>query len=179
MGASMSDMRKTFMVLAAGLAAAILVTSFFISNFGPSGTYELGNVLLAPDVLKQLNYNDWNTKINGQDRFIFDKIVYEGSLSQKPVDLARYGKIYQLLKSDKSVTDETGSFSQDADKLVIYVRTESPSLWQFVSKVIGQVQFAKDGNAYRVLLHEDNKGAHFVEFHHKNVKEQVDAIINE
>lgn len=160
------------MVVGAGLAAAFLITWFFISNYGPTGSYVLENVLVSPEVLKQLNYNDWNEKISEQDRFIFDKIMYKG----KEIDLESYRKIYQLLKKDISQSD-VGGFSEDSNHLVIYVKTESPSVWQFISKPFQQVQFAKGGNGYRVLLHEDNQGPHWVEFFHEKVREKVEQVL--
>ncbi len=171
----MPDLRKIFMVLAAALAMAFLVTIFFVYNFGPSGKYPLNTVLLEPNILAKLNYNDWNTKINGNDRFIFEKIVYESNGKTTNIDLKTYEKIYQLLQKDIS-TIESGEFSRNASHLTIYVRTESPAIWQYVSKVFQQAQFATD--SYRVQLHEDKQGIHFVEFQHPQIKEQVEALIN-
>lgn len=171
----MSDLKKNFVVLAASLAMAFLVTAFFVYNFGPSGNYMLNTILLEPGILKKLNYNDWNPKISENDRFVFDKIVYESNGQSTDVDLKTYEKIYRILKKDMSSKDG-GEWSYNTARLIIYVRTESPSAWQAASKVFQQVQFATD--SYRVELHEDRQGVHFVEFLHPQIKEQVEALIN-
>lgn len=81
---------------------AFLVTAFFVYNFGPSGNYMLNTILLEPGILKKLNYNDWNPKISENDRFVFDKIVYESNGQSTDVDLKTYEKIYRILKKDMS-----------------------------------------------------------------------------
>jgi len=174
------DLRKIFMVLAAGVGAAFLLTTFFISYYGPSGSYQLSQSLLNPETLKSLNYNDWNPKTSESDRFIFDHILYEqGSEPAKKVSIDQYKKIYQLLSGDTSVSENLAQYPSTSPKLTLYVRTESPSKWQFDAKIFQQLQIDASGNYYRVELHEDNKGTHWVEFPHKNVKNRVEALIND
>lgn len=167
----MADFRKAFLVLIAGCAAAFLITAFFVSHYGPSGRYALDRVLLKPEVLKQLNYNDLNPKINGQDRFVFDRIEFDS----RPIDLKTYEKIYQVLAKDHSVDELPQLFDGNLSKIAIYVRTESGSSWQFFSKLIQVVEIAD--NDYRVDLHEDNTSTHFVYFHHENIKKTLRSLL--
>lgn len=176
----MQDMRKIMMVLAAGVGAAFLLTTFFITYYGPSGSYVLSQSLLNPETLKSLNYNDWNPKTSEQDRFIFDHILYESSgKPAKKVSIEQYKKIYQLLKSDTSTASSLAQYPATSPKLTLYVRTESPSKWQFDEKIFQQLQIDASGNFYRVELHEDNVGTHWVEFPHNNVKTSVEALLND
>lgn len=174
------DMQKIIMVLAASVAAAFLLTTFFITHYGPSGNYTLSQSLLNPETLGSLNYNDWNPKTSEQDRYIFDHILYESGLTApKKVSMDQYKKIYQLLNGDTSVSGGLAQYPSTSPKLILYVRTESPSKWQYNVKAFQQLEIDASGNYYRVELHEDNKGMHWVEFPHKNVKEQVEALIHD
>lgn len=174
------DLRKVFMVLAAGVGAAFLLTTFFITHYGPSGNYALSQTLLNPETLKSLNYNDWNPKTSESDRFIFDHILYEqGGKPAKKISVDQYKKVYQLLSGDTSSAENLAKYPATSPKLTLYVRTESPSKWQFDAKIFQQLQIDASGNYYRVELHEDNLGTHWVEFSHKNVKNQVEALLND
>lgn len=174
------DLRKVFMVLGSGVGAAFMLTAFFVTYYGPSGTYQLSQSLINPETLNSLNYNDWNPKTSESDRFIFDHILYEESgKPAKKLSLDQYKKIYQLLSKDSSTSDNLAQYPVTAPKLTLYVRTESPSKWQFDAKIFQQIQIDASGNYYRVELHEDNKGTHWVEFPHKNVKTSVETILND
>ncbi len=176
----MQDLRKVFMVLAAGVAAAFLLTTFFISYYGPSGNYVLSQTLLNPEMLTSLNYNDFDPKTSENDRFIFDHILYEvGGTPAKKVSMDQYKKIYQALSKDTSVTNSLAQYPASSPKLTLYVRTESPAKWQFATKIFQQLQIDASGNYYRVELHEDNVGTHWVEFPHQNVKSLVETILND
>lgn len=176
----MQDFRKVFMVLASGVAAAFLLTTFFVTYYGPSGTYQLNQTLLNPEMLRTLNYNDWNPKTSEQDRFIFDQIFYESNgKTPKKISIDQYKKIYQLLSGDASIKDSQAQYPITSPRLTLYVKTESPSKWQATSKIFQQLQMDASGDFYRVELHEDNAGAHWVEFPHKNVKNRVEALLND
>lgn len=176
-------MKQAIFVLIAGVISALLATIFFISYFGPSGRYALTSVLLKPDILEKLNYNDWNSKTSEQDRFIFDRIVFENSKALvQNVDIPTYRRLYALIQNDQSETadelEEQNNYFHSAGRLILYVKTESPSLWQFLSKPIQQMQFDSRGNHYRVQLREDNQGIHWATFHHEGIDKEIEAILN-
>lgn len=185
-----SDVIKLIAVLFSGVAAAFLVAVFFVMNYGPSGRYAINTVLLDPDILLQLNYNDYNAKTGGNDRFVFDSLTVEyqdktsKKLEKKTIDVSRYSQLFVFLNGEKSIVAPEESVAglfrsgQPLD-LIINVRTESPSAWQAETKVFQEVQFSAQGDYFRVELHEDGKKGTYAYFHKPHVTEDALKILTQ
>lgn len=179
----MHDIRNLILTLLFGVVAAFGVAAFFVLNYGPSGNYTLGQTLLNPELLAKLNYNDYNPKTGGQDRFIFDVIEYswfddeKKDWQKKNLDESTYAHIYNLIESDKSLNDVPSTKGIPASRITLFVRTESPSEWQKEVKTFQIVEFIAD-DYYRVELHEDNPGTNWAYFNHPKIRQEVFKIVN-
>lgn len=175
------EIRNILIVLTAAVSTAVMMAAFFVLNFGPSGRYVLDAVLIEPSVLYHLNYNDNNSRIGHSDRYIFDKIMWvDGDFSGKQVDLNVFEKLYTFLKPDKSVSDpgvEKLFLAGINPKLVVWVRTESPSSWQRDAKIFQQIEFQKD--FYRVSLHDASPKIAFAYFSHPDILERAQKMLKE
>lgn len=179
------EVRSIVIVLTAGILSAIMIAAFFVLNFGPSGGYNLNAILLEPTLVDQLNFNDINPKIGTSDRYIFDKIVWtDDTGSDQQVNLKTYSTLYALLKNDKSLNDLEleklfSHHMEPVSKLVIWIKTESPSSWQENEKIFQELEFQDD--FYRVSLHEDSSlspGVNWAYFSHPVIKETVQKNVS-
>ncbi len=175
-------MARLLVVLFSSVAAAFLIAGFFIWTHGPGGAYIARSVLMEPDILSQLNYNDYNPKTNAMDRFVFDRIEFTGAEANAiatPLSLVQYGQYFHLVAGDKSVSSEAeGQFrTGNAVKIKIYVRTESSAEWQKVSKLLQEIQLLPQGSNYRVSLREDEKGDHWAYFNHPGSYQELLKIV--
>lgn len=180
---SYRETKRLLTVLGSALLSALAITFFFVWNYGPTGTYQLHDILLNPDVLTSLNYNDYNPKIAHNDRFIFDQIAVETwePLTQKwertPMTVTHYATWYAFLSGQKSLSP-TPSMEQafaphPQAKLLFYVRTESPAVWQTTTKLFQEVQFSPSSGLFRVQLHEQNAGIHWVYFQNNEALQRL------
>lgn len=179
----MHDIRNLILTLLFGVVAAFGVAAFFVLNYGPSGNYTVGQTLLSPELLAKLNYNDYNPKTGGQDRFIFDVIEYswfdeeKGEWQKRNIDETTYSQIYNLIERDKSLNDVPSLKNDHSSKISLFVRTESSSEWQAQVKTFQIIEFVAD-DYYRIELHEDNPGTHWAYFNHPKVRQAVFKIVN-
>jgi len=180
----MHDIRNLILTLLFGVAAAFGVAAFFVLNYGPSGNYTVSQSLLNPELLSRLNYNDYNPKTGGQDRYIFDAIEFswveerdKEGWKKRNIDDAAYKEIYNLIEGDKSLSDVPSVNSDAPMRLTLFVRTESPSEWQKDVKTFQAVEFLSN-DYYRIELHEQNPGAHWIYFNHPKIREKVFKIVN-
>lgn len=190
----MSEQRKELwrmlFVILSGVIAAFLVAAFFVLNYGPSGSYTLNSVLLEPNILSQLNYNDYNPKTGGKDRFIFDSIEFEyydkdsKQWQKKSIDKDHYEKFYGRVSGQNSIIEPSLDIEhlfilEKPSSLFLNVHTESSSAWQKITKVFQEVQFAAEGNYFRVELHEQEKGVNWVYFYHPKISQEAIAIFTQ
>lgn len=162
-----------------GVVTAFLIVGFSIIYYGPTGRYFANSVVIEPNVLAQLNYNDYNPETGGSDRYVFDEITFEkgDEILKMGIDLTTYAKFYELIKDDKSLSPlspvKEAFNSNKLAILKIFVRTESPAAWQKNVKIFQEMEFDSQGNYYRVQLHESEKGIHWVYFHHPEILSKI------
>ena len=181
------QIRSLLTLLFLGIASACLVATYFVYFYGSSGRYSTQSTLLAPNVIEQLNYNDFNPKTSSADRYIFKKIEFEyylpedGKWYTKQIDIPTYNKLYQLIGGDQSIAD-TGAeieslFNQKSARFILTVTTESNAQWQNDTKVFQEVQFPLVGDLYRVQLHENNSGTQWAYFSHPKIYNKMLEIL--
>lgn len=183
------DLRNLGLVIFFSILAAFLLTFFFIYNYGPSGQYRARNVLLAPALFQELNYNDKDPKTNQLNRFIFDNLELSwydeetNTRKKMDVDKDRYEQFYNIVASDQSIQDPVSEIRMEFNRpniatLKLNVKTESSAKWDAATKVFQETQLLNDGNYYRVELHEDNPGGeHWAYFYHPHIFHDVKAIM--
>lgn len=157
------QIRNLLIVIFSGMACACALAAFMLYYYGPSGQYLVSNTLLSPDVMAMLSYMDTNAKTGGSTRFVFNGIeyAYYDTMSREwrkvPATQEAYERFYNLVASDKSLAevpeDIISLFNRGHPaSLVLTVRTESKAEWQEVTKVFQEVQFAGEGNYFRIEL---------------------------
>lgn len=183
-----NDLRNLGLVIFASILAASLLTFYFVYNFSPSGQYKAKNVLLAPNLFQDLNYNDTDPTTNQISRFVFGNLEFNWydeetkTWKKLEVDQDKYSQFYNLVASDRSVDDldsevKLGFSTLSPSKLILNVKTESNAKWQAATKVFQETQFITDGHYFRVELHEANPGEHWAYFYHPNIYHDVKAIM--
>jgi hypothetical protein len=181
MGLFMSEktvqIRNLFIVIGAGIMGAFLLAYLMVANFGPSGSYLVGNILLEPSLVEKISYQEMNT------RYQFDRIefmYFDHKWKSLKLDEKTYRQIYDVLKGDKSVSN----VSQDIQNL--FYTTKPASLALVVhsenrenTRVFQELQFEDRGDYYRILLREDDPSQNWVYFYHTKVLEQIKNIVKE
>jgi hypothetical protein len=181
------QIRNLLMVVFCAVAFSFLLTGLVVYFYGPSGQYLLGNALVSPQIIPDLVYNDTNSKTGGNSRFVFDGIEffdYDSSLKEEkqiPISLDTYTAIYGLIKRDLSVAEPDSQIFElfqpgNSASLVIKVRTESHADWQDERKIFETVTFLKEGDYYRVHLHEEKNPNQWVYFYHPKIYQKIAAL---
>jgi|GEM_PF-1053688 len=179
------QIRNLLGVMLSGILIACFFSSVLLYKYSPSGQYKISNVMLSPNIIESLNFNDSNSKTKTISRFVFDKIEFEYDDLQKgklksEVSNDQYTIFYEEVKSDKSlktVSDEMkNSFNKGRlAKLKILIRTESGATWQAMEKSFQEIDFSPQGNYYRVQLRESDSAANsnYAYFEHSSIFNDV------
>lgn len=177
----MNDIRNLILTLGAGVIAALALSAYLVMNYGTSGNYQVSNTLLRADMLPELNYNDYNPKTGGQDRYVFDTIEYSWydepsrSWKKKNASVNEYQNFYSEISGDTSLKDPPNLPFNKAATITLFVRTESPAAWQKDIKTFQMVEIV-ESDYYRIELHEQNQGTHWVYFKHPKIAEKATKI---
>lgn len=174
------QIRNLLFVLGSGFLAALLLGLFMLKNYGPSGQYLVRDALLSPKMTKELNYNDYNSKTNGNSRFIYDHSEFAyydettKQLKKYTVSENNYQDFYQLISNDISILNPTesdiGRFSKGKPAtLTLMVKTDSDASWQAMTKTFQEVEIVNGGDYYRIELREQNPSGKWVYFYHPNI----------
>lgn len=186
------EIRNLLMVMVIAVLAAVGVTGWFVLHYGPSGSYRVPNVLLEPETLSELNFNDVNPKTGQMDRYVFDKIVYiywnpeKRDWITQEVDVPHYAKLYQMIKGDQSLLEPSDEIRNlfihsHPARLAIRVRTESEALWQKNAKDFLQIEFAEESDYYGIELHQEmlkkvKKQEPWIFFYHPKISSEAKRL---
>ncbi|MBA3957758.1 MAG: hypothetical protein H0X51_05115 [Parachlamydiaceae bacterium] len=179
-----NQIRNLILVIFSAICGAFILSGVLLYQYGPSGRYMVRNALLSPDLLTTLSYNDTNIKTGGLSRFVYDGMVLSlpDSKSKQTreiqIDPAHYQLLYQQISSDTSLGTVPDSISTLFSKetpatLTIKVRTESHAEWQDESKAFQKLQFATEGNFYRIELHEEKSPDQWIYFNHPDIYQKA------
>lgn len=184
---SKSDIRNLLGVIFSALAAAFLITGFFLYYYSPSGKYLIQNALIDPQLVDKLVFNDNNPKTGAFDRYVYDDMLFSYYDSDKKtwqkakVSPDQYRAFYKIVQNDLSILEVPNDvlmlFNQEnIAKLIIQVRTESHAAWQDNTKPFQQIHILPTGDYYRVELREQNSKNQWVYFRHPHVYQDVIGI---
>lgn len=171
------QVRNLLTVILSGIIAALLITTFFLYQYSPSGKYLVKNALIDPQNAETLAFNDYNPKTNGTSRYIFNGFLLsyydKPSRQKKHINLSvnDYKNFFEVIKNDLSILEIPSEIEvlfnlDDIAKLTIQVRTESHAAWQDNIKTFQQVQLLPNEEYYRIELREENPTNKWVYFHH-------------
>jgi hypothetical protein len=173
-----NQIRNLLFVMLSAIICALIISGLLLYKYGPSGGYLAQNTILSPDVTESLWYTDSNQRTGGNSRFVFDAVefsYYDNKTNQwqhLQVDQNHYRTFYQMVMHDKSISDITPQLLSLFDgnaSLILKVRTESNAGWQEEVKTLQRIEFAKDGDHYRVDLREQNSPNQWAYFAHPQI----------
>lgn len=179
------QIRNLLLVIFSGAFCAFLAAAIGLYFYGPGGRYLVKNTLLSPSILETLSYNDLNTKTGNKSRFVFDKIEFSYYETDKKhwqkvrVSPNVYQRFYQSVINEKSLIDVPENVISQFTKanpssLVLTVRTESNAAWQELIRVFQEIQFANDGDYFRIELREQNSPeSKWAYFYHPHIYREV------
>jgi hypothetical protein len=185
---SKKEIRNLLIVIGSGVVCALLLSLFLILNYGPSGRYQVSNILLSPELTSTLSYNDTNSKTGGSSRFIFENIMFNyydaNEKKQKSIQITpeQYAQLYQIISSDKSIlepsNDILNSFGKPNNALItIKVRTESHAAWQDESRNFQEFDLSSEGDFYRIALHDEKAERKWIYFQHNGIFEITSKLL--
>lgn len=176
------EIRNLLFVIFSGILGAFAVALGMLYYYNPNGSYLAGNVLLSPESTQVLRFNDVNPKTGATSKFVFDQVefsYFDAKLKQRrnlSVDRDNYVKLFQSISSDRSLeaTDEIKNlFNKDPSKLVLKIRSETNVAANAISKPFIEVDFANEGDYYRIELHEENSLDSWAYFYHPGIYSKV------
>lgn len=178
------QIRNLLILLFTSTLFGIVLSLVFISRYGPTGHYIVQNALMPSELLETLSYNDKNYKTGGISRFVFDGIEFtyvnsEGKRETIHIDSNQYQKIYNTIKSDKSIEKVSPHLSNLFDKkpfsLMIKVKTESQKEWQEEKRTFQEIDFSHEG-FYRIELIND-PSSRWAYFEHPGIERKILKIV--
>lgn len=172
-GAS-KQIRSLLFVLLLGVMSAGALAGFFLYSYGPTGIYQLKNIMISPDVLGTLTYPDHNPGSNKSSRYALDKIMFsywESSSRQwkkTAVSLDAYQSFYHRFANATSLPvaseDVISSFQRQPPATLTLDVSASIEGNKMMSKKFQGVDFASGGDFFRVELHEQAAGSNWAYF---------------
>jgi len=178
--------RNVLVILGSAVALAGLLVFCLVVYYSPTGSYKAGNVMLSPEVLGKMTYEQANPGTGQVQRFVYDAVDFtyyranEGGAVTKGVRKERYTKVYKLLQSDSSVS----TISRKMEEQFNGPRVAYLTLWVHPEGNVGparalyRVYFPAMGNVYRVENLQDSAVEEpWIYFLHDNVYEQVLEVV--
>lgn len=171
------QIKRLFSVIGLGVVAAIGISVFFIYFFSPSGSYPISELLLDPQVAKEMKYQD-----NG-NRYVFDHVEYmsfndaSNTWDTKKVTLDQYQSFYSIIEKDKSEVIPSESvknvfYHSNPAILTIVTRKEGAN----ADQVFQELQISTDNKVYRVKLREEQVRPEWAYFIHPGVYDAAQNI---
>lgn len=177
-----SEIKQLLLLLGSAIGVALVVSAFLILHYGPSGEYYVKNILLAPEIMEQVNYRD-GTKGESQ-RFIFDRVEFryfdDQTRSWKTRVLNRevYRDVYKILENQSSLSTVSEEILNQFNlpnpaTLTLYVKNENTTIR------FQEVIFVNNGEVYRVMLRNDAATPSWAYFSQRNIYDHVLHIIQD
>jgi hypothetical protein len=176
MNSPYKQIRNLLVILFAGISCAAIFAIFMIYFYGPSGRYQLQNVLLDPTVLSQIS----------SKRYKVDRISYsywsppEKKWNSVSINTQNYQTFFDSIKNDRSLEQVPqeivslfgGTTSTD---LTIYVIVEEGKSAKGTATAFQKVQFSNKG-FYRVELRGQTSNEMWAYFSHPDIDKMASEL---
>ena len=180
------QIRNLLMVLSLGIGSALALAGFLLYVYGPTGVYSVKNVMVSPSLVGGLTYADQNPSSGKISRYTFEKIEFsywqadKRQWSKRQISLDSYQRFYEAYAHENSLPivgeEVIREFQQiPPAKIVVYVRLAGDDP-KAALKAFQEVQFANEGDFYRVELHEQDAASSWAYFHHPRIYQEVLAL---
>lgn len=178
-----APIRHLLITLGSAVALAGVFAAFMLYYYGPTGRYLLSNALLSPETITSLSFGDPEAPGARGERYAFDEIEYaHWDKSQKQwrhqrVNPSLYESFYHRIAGEKSLlevpTEVIALFTQATpSRLTIWVKTESTKDSFLPGKPLQVVEFAAEGNYYRVELRGPEGRGGWAYFFHRGITQE-------
>lgn len=172
--------RNFFFVIFSGVLAAVAVAALSIHFLSPSGQYQAGAILMAPNTLQKISLTEQDPQTGKKTTFVFNRVEllhFDGGLKQwqrKKVALVLYEKFYSLVQKDVSLSavpnDIPSVFNNGNPTMITLVAGETgPGERPERTRELQQVQIAPGEDYYRIRLRENGAQAEWVYFFHPDI----------
>lgn len=178
-----SSVKSLLLLMTCSVACALAIAYFSVQQFGPSGNYEVKNALITPYLLENMDYNAPETGTGAEVRYVFDELIYsfyEASSHKwisQTLSMQDYRNFYDIISSDISTPGysfETLFNGANASKLTVKVR---PAEGNTGSEVFQEVEFAPEGNFYRIELREElNPQGKWAYYNHPGITKKINTL---
>jgi hypothetical protein len=177
------EIRNLLIVLTGSVLCALLFGGLILKYYSPGGSYNAKNVLLSPEMTAVLSYADTNPKTGVKGRFIFDSLnfSYYDDVAKKwwhvPVNQLNYETFYKLVSSDSSPSGTHENikklFNQNHFSILnLKVRSDPRGSAEISTKTFQDIQFASQGDYYRVELREEGGQDTWAYFYHPGIYQE-------
>lgn len=185
MNAKKHEIFKLLGVLLGAMSCALLFALFMLYHYGSSGHYSLQNILISPEIVQKLAFNESNSLNLKAAHFIFkgmEFIYYDSekrSEVHEKVKASQYEDIYKLLKDDKNLLKvsteiDTFFYNKAPARVVILVKQEGKSELDQELETFQEVQFGYHSSFYRVRIRaQEGKNDAWIYFKHPDVYNKV------
>lgn len=177
-------------VLGAGLGAGILMAMLMLHYYNPTGTYLVKNVLLDPENAYALRYVEPSPKGNSDNRYVLEGAYFSYYDPQRrmkqsiPLSKKKYEEFYHLIADEKSLVEADkqieGLFNQPTTAaLTLKVRRTAEDASKGIDSVFSRVDFAYEGNYYRIQIRQSAPGNEWAYFYHPGIYREMTTLIND
>lgn len=182
------QIRNLLIVIFAGIGAAGYFAFMMINHYGPSGKYLVSNILLAPETLPLLNYKEVNPATGKMTNLVFNGLEFAywqpklRNWQRMSISQNAYQQLYRAIQNDTSL-DDTANISDlfytaPPATLTISVHAADDNR-NTNSKNFQAVQFAAEGNYFRIELHEQQNSTNWAYFSHAAIYKEAMQLLSE
>ncbi len=174
-------------IIFSGVIGAVLLSGLMVYFYSPSGQYLSKDIILSPDIIKQMQISEGDLKKRNAPVLLIDRTLFSyleaGKLRQQVIDIEVYKRFYDMVDSDKSLLDSDMILEMPykiAPKLVLTTFIKDSMKGRSISTPFQIIEFA-DQDYYRVKLHDAKNIQHQEEwayFHHPGIQKKMTAILS-
>ncbi len=170
-------------VIFSAILCGFLIVFLLIRYYGPTGQYAIEQVLLQPNLIRQLSFQEKDATTGKMGQYVYDHIEYtyydpaRSNWKKLNVTPERYELFVKAVSGDRSAikpTDEIiDSFTRSRSAiLTIWVKnTASAAL-----KTFQEIAFAPQTGLYRVELRQQEDTQPWAYFEHSQIYEEVQQL---
>lgn len=165
------QIRNLLAVLSIAVVAAAGVSAWMLYHYNPSGRYLAEDILLAPQLIG-------TASMDKKGNIVFKGVQYISADNQElSVSQDSYNAFYNAIGKERSLQpipeEASKAFASGKIPLLVLKIQRNGTVETFQ-----EVQFAPQGDYYRVQLRVAGDEGDWVYYHRKGVKEEVEKIFS-
>lgn len=176
--------RSFLLVIFTGVIVALIVAGGMLYYFSPAGSYQVENILLSPNLVKDLSFPDVDPKTGQPDRYVFGRVEFlyyakENNQWQRiKTDEEKYRKFFNLVSDERSLLVVPNNIKdlfegENPTMLTIVANKVVPEGTKGKSKAFQEVEFTSEGNYFRIRLHDHDQQVNWAYYYHPEIYQEV------